>query len=237
MGGIAKMSNRRTLIAQQFGRLTVLSQRPSNKSGKRVWLCSCSCGGQTEVTTGDLQSGDTRSCGCLFRETVRASHLTHGQTANGTRSEEYEVWAQMRQRCANPASRHYANYGGRGIYVCAQWESFATFFADMGPRPSSKHSIDRIDNDGPYAPENCRWATRNEQGNNKRNNRRVTIGADEKTTTQWAELSGVPRRTISDRLDSGWEPQDAVYKTARRMPIDGEFVELDEWERSLREQP
>lgn len=111
----------------------------------------------------------------------------------------------MRQRCQNPNDRTYKNYGGRGITVCDRWlESFENFYADMGPKPSPKHSIERKDNDGPYSPENCRWATRVEQGRNRRNNRRVTIGGETKCLSEWAVVAGVCYATMLSRTRRGW---------------------------------
>lgn len=154
------------LVGMRFGRLTVieLSQRKSH--GNLLWLCHCDCGGSKEVTGCNLKSGNSTSCGCFKRENVSKTFLRHGQSRSG--ATEYGIWKGMRKRCNNINSPRFKDYGGRGIAVYDRWRDFENFYADMGPRPSLQHSIDRIDVDGNYEPDNCRWATHLEQRKNRR---------------------------------------------------------------------
>ena len=136
----------------------------------------------------------------------RRSYETHGMT--GTR--EYQIWRQLIQRCTNPSRPCFKDYGGRGVTVCDRWRnSFTAFHQDMGDRPVGK-SIDRIDNDGPYAPENCRWASRQEQANNRRSNRWIEVGGDSLTVSQWSRRLGGSRFLVPRRLRRGWPEQLAV---------------------------
>lgn len=122
----------------------------------------------------------------------------------------YGIWQAMRNRCNNPNGEDYAHYGGRGITVCERWNDFLLFAQDMGPRPTLKHEIDRTDNDGPYCPENCRWATRYEQMQHTRRNRRIEFDGKCLTVSEWSRLLAVPFKRICERLDLGWSAKDAL---------------------------
>lgn len=200
------------LKGQRFGRLIAIEiagkQRKMN-----TWRCICDCGNETITTATRLKSGKTRSCGCLAGE-------RHGMA--GTRT--YRIWGLMKDRCNNPKSRVYAWYGGRGIKVCDRWnDSFSAFFEDMGECPPNL-SIDRIDPNGHYEPNNCRWATDIEQARNTRTNRILTIDGQSKTVAEWSEITGISTSTIHRRLVLGWS-DDETLKTDVAIVADKRFIE------------
>lgn len=140
---------------------------------------------------------------------ARKNFTTHGRT----RTPEYIAWASMRARCNRPNTTNYQHYGGRGIHVCERWdEAFAAFLADLGPKPSPKHELERVNNDGNYEPGNVVWALRIDQMNNTRHNRRLTIDGRTLTVSQWARVSGIKMRTIWQRLHQGMPAEQAVFR-------------------------
>lgn len=195
------------LTGKRFSRLVVIGEA-SMRGDCRYYDCRCDCGNQKEVARGNLLAAKIRSCGCLEIESRYSATRTHGRSQTA----EYKAWCQAKARCENPKNPAWADYGGRGIRMCGRWQDcFAAFFADMGPRPSANHSIDRIDNDGNYEPLNCRWATRDEQANNKRNNRNLEVNGESHTMAEWSRIRGIKRVTVEKRIARGWTPAEAVF--------------------------
>lgn len=187
-----------------FGELTVIS-RGLSTNNNTYWLCKCSCGKEKEIARTNLRSGDIRSCGCKTSEflskALRGKYIIHGQACNNKPSPEWRAWFGAFSRCYNKYNPSYKRYGGRGIKVCSRWkESFQNFFDDMGPKPSPKHSLDRVNNNGDYSPDNCRWSSAKEQQNNRSNNRLISFNGKTKTLTAWAEEVGVRRDTLWRRI-------------------------------------
>lgn len=195
------------LTGNVYGRLTVLS-RDGDMYGKVAWPCRCSCGTVLRVSGADLKSGNKSSCGCLKIETIGNLNRTHGLT----NSDEYSIWRKIKDRCFNPNTRNYDDYGGRGISMCDRWRnSFENFYADMGPRPSPDHSIERRNNNEGYSPGNCIWATRVEQARNKRNNQLVQFNGKDVTIAELAELANLNYHLVYKRIVIlGWSPEEAV---------------------------
>lgn len=164
-------------------------------------------------------------------------HSKHGESrVAGTHknSTEYKAWKAMRERCNNPRCRHFANYGGRGIKVCARWSDFALFLADMGRKPTPKHSIDRVDNDKGYEPENCRWATPSEQACNRQNTVRLTLEGRTASLKEWCEKKGIAYATVWSRIATGMSPEAALSTPAREyqhteITIAGRTAALAAW--------
>jgi hypothetical protein len=167
MADMANFKALKDMAGQKFGRLLVLRRGPTTSSkGAASWICRCECGTERNVLGESLRSGNTQSCGCLQKEAVRRISFRHGYAVRNKRSRAYKAWYHMLDRCSRQANPRYHRYGGRGITVCKRWKKFENFLADMGEPPAGL-SLDRINNDGPYAPDNCRWVTPKEQANNR----------------------------------------------------------------------
>lgn len=194
--------NWRDLTGLTFHRLTVVELAGKSPKKSSLWRCRCECGNETVTATAKLTSGATKSCGCWSRDRI-TSHGLHDVP-------EYYVWQQMKERCNNPKRKSYQRYGARGITVCERWqESFANFYADMGPRPEGT-SLDRIDNNGPYSPENCRWADNFTQCRNRRATVWIEFRGETKCRKDWATQFGVDVATLAQRLARGWTMERAV---------------------------
>jgi hypothetical protein len=195
----------------RFGRLVVRELLGANKHKQSVWICDCDCGNTLNVITGHLNSGHTVSCGCSKIERFTKHGLAHHR--------EYSLWNTMKNRCSNPNVAGYEYYGGRGISVCERWlNSFPNFIADMGPRPSPEHSIDRINNNGNYEPANCRWATAEEQVLNRRNNNLIEHNGITKPVTAWSKQLGIHVSTLRYRLfNLKWNSSRAFSEPLKRQ--------------------
>lgn len=200
-------------VGQVVGRLTLQERTCVIYGGHRrsAWVCLCECGTTTTVVEYSLR-GRTTSCGCYQRSLNGKIHWRHGRI----NTSEYRSWSHMINRCCNPRDIGYQDYGARGITVCESWKiSFAQFFKDVGPKPSPKHSIDRIDNMRGYEPGNVRWATATEQARNRRSNHRLTIDGVTLTAVEWAERIGVSMDVIHSRLHRGWSDERAITPLRR----------------------
>lgn len=211
---VAKIGVSEITIGMTFGRWTVIGPMYRRVRYQKYFPCRCVCGREKSVWQNDLRHGGSLGCkSCqITQRNLRHGHTIRQPDGSSINTPEYRAWSHMIGRCEDPKDSRYADYGGRGIRVCDRWRSDArNFLADMGPRPSARHSLDRINNDGPYDPANCRWATRTEQANNRRNNRFVTAQGMRLTVADWARRTGIQAATICARMDKlGWSPERAV---------------------------
>jgi len=205
-------------VSETFGRLKTIGPTFAIHDGKQHRShqeCLCECGNRKIIRVGSLRSGKTQSCGCLQTAAMIARNTTHGMQ----KTSEYRSWQAMKRRCDNPNCKDYPDYGARGIGYCERWKKFENFFADMGEKPSPKHSIDRERNAENYCPENCRWSTNQEQANNRRSNRLVTIGDKTDTLTNWARHYKMKIRTVHDRVGAGWDPVRALTTPPKQSSL------------------
>lgn len=201
------------LTGKRYGRLVCLKDSGRDKNRKVLWLCKCDCGNKTVVPVGNLISGNTKSCGCLKIDQLIARSTKHGLSrVDGKAPRLYQVWKHMRQRCRNPNFKDYKNYGARDIKICPAWnadyENFHNWALANGYR--SDLTIERIDNNLGYSPQNCRWATRKEQSRNARSNRHIWFNGKDKIAAEWAETLGIKYSTLNMRLRRGWSIERAL---------------------------
>lgn len=226
------MGKLKDLTGHRIGRLVILKRVADRRRGWPRWLCQCDCGNTAEVESNNLRGDNTSSCGCLASERAKAG-INRKHNRSGTPL--YELWCKMRERCSNPNNPNYGSYGGRGIYVCDRWQDFENFLADMGERPSPKHSIDRINNDGPYSPDNCRWVgSIREQRANCRDNRFVTYKGETLIVSEWARRVGIDVDTLLVRLNAGWSVEDAMTRPTwnqKSITYRGQTLTVMEWSR------
>jgi hypothetical protein len=220
--GVTTMAKKQELSGNRYGRLMAI--RPDGniiddlgRKRQVIWLCKCDCGGEARVKSHNLLHGDTRSCGCLQREVRKSSGkqaITHGMSY----SPEYRAWGDMRRRCVDVNFPEYKNYGGRGISVCPEWQTFEQFFFDMGTRPSDRHSLDRINNDGNYEPGNCRWASRSQQVSNKTSSLIVEAFGRRAALCEFVARGTPEYKRAQDRIQRGWDAEKALTTPSKRGP-------------------
>ena len=184
------------LTNQRFGKLTVIRLDGKDHRHECKWLCKCDCGNETVVYGSHLRKGDTVSCGCVMRNVSR----THGLS----KTRLYNIWQHMKYRCDNPKTDHYDCYGGRGITYCDEWKDFSVF-KDWALENgyTDELTIDRINVNGNYEPNNCRWATRKQQGENTRKTHLITHNGETHSLREWGRILGIPKSTIQARYQKG----------------------------------
>ena len=203
------MGKRIDITGQKFGRLTVIEYSHTDKHGQSYWKCKCDCGNIKVIRGTFFKRGVTQSCGCLRKEISTEVHTTHGMRGHPL----YDTWVSMIQRCYNPKRKCYKNYGGRGIKICDGWKNDPHAFCNWAEENGWEKglTLDRIDNDGNYEPENCRWIINKEQQSNKRNNVFLTVNGKTQTTAQWADELGIRSNKIRWRKKQGWSDYECVY--------------------------
>lgn len=192
------MSSFKNLTGKRFGRLVVLERVENNKRQQAQWLCKCDCGNTKVICAASLKKGSTRSCGCLIHE-INSTHSLR-------KTRLYNIWRGIKIRCFNQNSRAYKNYGGNGITMYNEWkDNFKSFYDwSMSNGYTDELSIDRIDNNKGYFPDNCRFVDKIVQANNKRNNRLLTYNGETHTVAEWGRILNISRSTLFSRLNMGW---------------------------------
>lgn len=235
------MSKYRNLTGQKFGRLTVVEYAGRDNQRMALWKCKCECGNYIITRGTSLRYGNTKSCGCLQRERTIKIHTTHGLSGGQRQTSRlYRIWRNMKQRCYNPKACKYNSYGGRGIKVCEEWMKYEAFHKwSMNNGYRDDLTLDRIDNNGDYCPENCRWVTRKQQARNTAQNHFITYQDKTKTLREWADEFGINYTTLSSRLlDYGWSIEKAFtipigQHEKRKINYKGKIKSLSEWAKEL----
>jgi len=202
------------MIGKQFGRLKVVEYIGKDSNRSKLFKCVCECGKETVTRKEKLVSGMVNSCGCLSSEFWSKLNYKHGYARKGQYNRKYAIYSHMRDRCHNPNNPAYKNYGARGIFVCDEWLNNPDAFMEWADNSgySDNLSIDRIDNNKGYSPNNCRWATDKEQARNKRNNVLVECNGEKHTLSEWAEIIGIRYRTLEARRLAGWSDERIILE-------------------------
>lgn len=208
------------LTGKSFDRLMVIARAANKPDGSARWHCQCICGNTTIVVTTELTKHTTKSCGCLRNEQLATNNLRHGQNRKTGITPEYRAWRKMIDRCYRTRDKDFPRWGGRGITVCEQWRtSFVAFFADVGPRPSAQHTLDRYpDNNGPYEPGNVRWATRTEQARNTRKTVFLTLHGETHCLSEWSEILHIYQNILVARHGYGWSDEKILTTPVQHWP-------------------
>ena len=223
----------RDLTGQKFGYLTVLRRDGSTNHGNALWLCKCVCGKETIVASSNLIRNFITSCGCKRSETISNKNKKHGKS----RSRIYLLWSRIKVRCTKPNCSHYKNYGGRGITYDSSWEYFENFYKwalDNGYKDNL--TIERIDVNGNYCPENCKWITLKEQAQNRRNTYRINYKGKEYCASELARMFNIKVDTLKKRINSGMSVEDAINKPVKKEHLivyNNETHNITEWENLL----
>ena len=232
------MGKYKDISGKKFGRLTAIKRVGADKQRRSLWLCKCECGNKTKIRLPNLTTGITKSCGCLQKDIVAERLWKHGLSvdANGNTPRLYGIWRNMKQRCFNSKASKYYLYGGKNIKVYKEWLEYKPFHEwALSNGYKDNLTIDRIDGDKDYCPENCRWATRKQQSRNTSQNHLITYRGRTKTLAGWAEELGIKQRTLSSRLlDYGWNIKKAFIAPVgqhnkRIATYKGETKSLSEW--------
>lgn len=230
---------KKDLIGLKFGKLLVLSKTElRSKGGKVIWKCQCDCGNLKNVQTDYLTCNQTTSCGCYQKETTSKRFSKHNakNSENKRLRNLYTTWLSMRDRCNNPNNINFKHYGGRGISVCNEWNDFNVFKNDMGYKPidGNKYTLERIDVNGNYCKENCKWATYIEQANNRRNNRaKYTIDNKEYSIRDIIDITGLSYESIRDRIEANLNPFKPKTKAHRAIEFNGIVLSIIDWSKKL----
>ena len=219
------MSSRALNIAgQRYGRLVAIEEASRTPAGLMTWRCVCDCGGEVIVRGSSLRSGNTKSCGCHKLAVSATLHMRHGACSGGEEDDVYVVWKGMRQRCLNPNNPSWPYYGGRGIKICQQWQdNYRAFARDMGVRPRG-YTVERINTNGDYEPDNCIWATRKRQSRNRRDTVRITLCGEMVALVDACERFGMNNASVMARVKrEGQSPTEAFYFLLdRKLSLGGE---------------
>lgn len=216
------MSKVHDLTGQRFGRLLVVERNGSNKNGRAMWKCKCDCGSEVTILGNMLLNQQATSCGCLRKELAKEAIARISTKHGGKKDRLYNIWTGMKKRCYSQSNRSYYNYGARGITVCDEWlhdyQAFKDWAYENGYKDDADKyecSLDRIDSNKNYSPDNCRWANALQQANNRRDNVTIKLGEDIHTIPEWSRITGISESALRGRVSSGWPAEKILSQPVR----------------------